>query len=208
MPLTTVVASNRTLSSLPTVMAPDRQDSIVDDVVVRAVEPRPPLFQACEQAPERGFVTFSAFPVDQSVLRPVIGFPDPDPVRLALQIVPHLVNLDDRRWIDRLDLRLRAVPVTVGANPPHDRLGTTPEQATDGIERQTELVQRDRRLLHLIGCAIAVRARELVSAAPTQPPLLAPRMSGLHHPNAAAARAKRTIFHSASLRLPICSANM
>jgi hypothetical protein len=43
-----------------------------------------------------------------------------------------------------------------------------------------------------------------VSATPTQPSLFASRMSGFHHPHATAARAKRTIFHSASPRLPTC----
>lgn len=42
MPLMTVVAFQPDAFILANVMAPDRQDSVVDGVVVRAVEPRPP----------------------------------------------------------------------------------------------------------------------------------------------------------------------
>ena len=44
----------------------DRQEHVIDRVVVRAVEPRAPARQPLDQALASGFVTTPAFPVHQS----------------------------------------------------------------------------------------------------------------------------------------------
>jgi hypothetical protein len=127
------------------------------------------------------------------------NLPDPDAVRLALHGMPPLVDFDDR---NRFGFRLRAVMINIAAHPPHHRRRTAPEQMADSVEGQTIAVQRNRCLLHLIGCAIAVTTRELVLAPSTQPSLPAPGMPGFHHPHAAAARAKRSFLRSTSPGFP------
>src|SRR3954453_11697515 len=43
----------------------DRQEHVIDGVVIRAVEPGAPAPQALDEAPTGGFVTTAAFPVHQ-----------------------------------------------------------------------------------------------------------------------------------------------
>jgi hypothetical protein len=65
--LTTVVVPQPDAFILIGVMAPDRQDNVIDYTIVCALESRPPLFQAREKAPERSFVTFTALSIDQPI---------------------------------------------------------------------------------------------------------------------------------------------
>lgn len=130
-PLATVVALQSNTLILAHVMPSDRQDIVIDDVVIRAVEPRLPTFQTSEQPSKRFFITTAAFPIDQPILFPIVCFPDPDTVRLALHVMPHLVDFDDRY---RLRFRLRAGMINIDANPVHHRLRTAPEQMTNSVE--------------------------------------------------------------------------
>jgi len=174
-------------------MTTDWQNIVIDHVIIRAVKPRMPAFKTAEQPPKCRFVAVATFPIDQPVIGPVVCFPDPDAVCLAIQIMPHLVDFDD--W-DRFGVRLRTVLIDVAAHPAHHRLRATPEQAADSGERQPVAIQGDRRLLHRFGRLMVITPRELILASPTQPSLLAAGMPGFHHPHAAAARAIGTFLHA------------
>ena len=65
--LTTVVVPQPDAFILIGVMAPGRQDNVIDYTIVCALKSRPPLFQAREKAPERSFVTFTALSIDQPI---------------------------------------------------------------------------------------------------------------------------------------------
>jgi hypothetical protein len=94
----TIVALQTHAFILADVMTSNRQGIIIDRVVVRAVEPGPPSFQAREKAPERGFVTSSASPVDQPILCPIISLPDP--VLLAMQIISSISTIGTGWTVD------------------------------------------------------------------------------------------------------------
>jgi hypothetical protein len=130
-PLATIIALQSDTFILAHVMPSDRQDIVIDDIVIRTVKPRLPTLQTSEQPSERCFIPTSAFPVDQPILFPIVSLPDPDAVCPAVQIVPHLVNLDDRH---RFGFQLWAIMINIAADPPHDRLRTTPEQMTNSVK--------------------------------------------------------------------------
>jgi hypothetical protein len=112
----------------------------------------------------------ATLPVNQPSCRAVVGLPNPDPVVLALQEVPHLIKLNHhciaRRW-------LGAAAIDIAAHPAQHRLCRGAEQVGDGVERQTVTVQADSGASGRFGCAVDFRARELVSAPFAAPSLLA-----------------------------------
>ncbi len=64
-PLTRVVPLDPVRLVLARVKLTDRQDHVVDGVIVGAVEPRPPALQPRDQALGGGCVTTAALPVHQ-----------------------------------------------------------------------------------------------------------------------------------------------
>ncbi len=62
MPLPGVVALDAVGLVLPGIEPPNRQDHLVDGVIVGAIEPGSPALQALDQPPGGGSVTTAAFP--------------------------------------------------------------------------------------------------------------------------------------------------
>jgi hypothetical protein len=67
---------------LPGIELPNRQEHLVDGVVVSAVEPGAPPFQALDEPLGGGNVTTATFPVHQSPCSTIPSLPDPELVRL------------------------------------------------------------------------------------------------------------------------------
>ena len=65
MPLASVVPLDAVRLVLARIELPDRQQHIIDGLVVRAGEPGAPALQALDQALAGDFVTTAAFPVHQ-----------------------------------------------------------------------------------------------------------------------------------------------
>src|SRR4051812_6833218 len=94
MPLASVVPLDAVRLVLTRVELPNRQEHVVDGVIVRAVEARAPARQPLEQALTGGLVTTAAFPVHQLPCRTIPSLPDPERLGLLFQEVPHLIELD------------------------------------------------------------------------------------------------------------------
>src|SRR3954449_6072035 len=56
----------------------DRQEHVIDGVIIRAVKARAPARQPLEQALTGGLVTTAAFPVHQLACSTIPSFPDPE----------------------------------------------------------------------------------------------------------------------------------
>src|SRR4051812_9026579 len=84
MPLTRVVPLDTMRLVLACMELPDRQEHVIDRIVVRTVEPRAPARQPLEQALAGGLVTTAAFPVHQPPCRPIPSLPDPERFGLFL----------------------------------------------------------------------------------------------------------------------------
>src|SRR3954466_3231281 len=78
MPLTRVVPLDTMRLVLACMELPDRQEHVIDRIVVRTVEPRAPARQPLEQALAGGLVTTAAFPVHQPPCRTIPSLPDPE----------------------------------------------------------------------------------------------------------------------------------
>src|SRR5690349_5123067 len=78
MSLTRVVPLDAMCFLLACVELPDRQEHIIDGVIIRAVEPCTPARQALDQALASGFVTTAAFPVHQLPGSTIPSLPDPE----------------------------------------------------------------------------------------------------------------------------------
>ena len=148
MPLTTVVALQRDALVFALVVPSDWQDRVGDHKVIGAEQASAPALQAPVQTAERGFVTVAAFPIDQAAAIPLVGFPDSEFLRLAAEMVLHLIDFDDA---DRLWRGLGAVPVHVPEDPAaHRRRGHAQELAL-ATQGQSIPVERDRRPLRVPG---------------------------------------------------------
>src|SRR5215213_8569242 len=77
MPLAGVVPLNPVRLVLARIELPDRQEYVIDGVVVRTVQARAPARQPLDQALTGGLVTTAAFPVHQSPCRTIPSLPDP-----------------------------------------------------------------------------------------------------------------------------------
>jgi hypothetical protein len=84
MTLLSVVALQSDGLALTLVVAADRQHQWVDDEAVGAKQAHLPAREALEQTPEGPFIAVTAFPVHQTAGAPVVGFPNPDLVRLRV----------------------------------------------------------------------------------------------------------------------------
>jgi len=168
MPLLGVVAFQGDRLALALGMAANCQHQRIDDIGVGAEQAHLPAGEAFEQTPKGSFVTVAALPVNQPARRAVVGLPDL--VRLALQIVPHLIAFDYHRLAER---RLGAAAIDRAAHPAQYRLRRGAEQVGDGVERQTLAVQADRGASGRFGRAVDFRASKLVAAPFAAPPLLA-----------------------------------
>src|SRR3954447_26860197 len=82
--LATVVALQPHAFIFADVMTTDWQNIVIDHVIIRAVKPGMPAFKTAEQPPKCRFVAVATFPIDQPVMGPVVCFPDPDAVCLAI----------------------------------------------------------------------------------------------------------------------------
>src|SRR3712207_1825500 len=83
MPLARVVPLDAMRLVLTGVEAPDRQEHVIDGIMVRAVEPRAPALQSLEQMLAGGLVTTAAFPVHQLPCRTIPSLPDPERLGLS-----------------------------------------------------------------------------------------------------------------------------
>src|SRR5829696_5912061 len=82
MPLAGVVPLNPVRLVLARIELPDRQEYVIDGVVVRTVQARAPALQPLVQALTGGLVTTAAFPVHQSPCSTIPSLPDPERLRL------------------------------------------------------------------------------------------------------------------------------
>src|ERR671912_2112647 len=82
MPLASVVPLDAMCLVLARMELSDRQEHVIDGVLVRAVKPRAPALQPLKQAPAGGLVTTAAFPVHQLACSTIPSLPDPE--RLGL----------------------------------------------------------------------------------------------------------------------------
>src|SRR5215210_7074033 len=102
MPLARVVPLDAVRLVLARMELPDRQEHVINRVIVGAVEPRAPALQPLEQALAGGLVTTPRIP---SPPTPLKHDPKPSRSRVArtfFQIVPHLIKFDHHRPAFRL----------------------------------------------------------------------------------------------------------
>jgi len=82
MSLSGVVALDGVGLVLAGIELPNRQEHLVDGIVVSAIEPGLPALQALDEPLGGGSVTTAAFPVHQSPCSTIPSLPDPQLVRL------------------------------------------------------------------------------------------------------------------------------
>src|SRR3954467_8263426 len=78
MPLTCVVPLDAMCLVLARMELSDRQEHVIDRVVVRTVEPRAPARQPLDEALTGDLVTTAAFPVHQLPCSTIPSLPDPE----------------------------------------------------------------------------------------------------------------------------------
>src|SRR5215217_7664324 len=78
MPLARVVPLDAVCLVLARIELSNRQEHVIDGVVICTVEPRAPARQAFNEALTGGFVTTAAFPVHQLACRTIPSLPDPE----------------------------------------------------------------------------------------------------------------------------------
>jgi len=78
MPLPRIVSLDAVCLVLARIELPNRQEYVIDRVIIRAVEPGAPARQPLDEALTGGLVTTAAFPIHQLPRSTIPSLPDPE----------------------------------------------------------------------------------------------------------------------------------
>jgi hypothetical protein len=102
--------------------------------------------EALDQLLQGRLVTPTTFPVQELAGIRIQGLPDPQLPSLVLEVVPHLVQLQDDRIAS--GLRLLLVLLSKGSEPVEHGLGRDPQEERDAMHGEATQIQEHRVDFH------------------------------------------------------------
>jgi hypothetical protein len=114
--------------------------------LIGAIQLHIPLGKALDHLLQGRLVTPTTFPVQELTGLRIQGLPDPKLPSLVLEVVPHLVQLQDDRFAS--GLRLLVVLLSKGSEPVEHGLGRDPQEERDAMHGEATQIQEHRVDLH------------------------------------------------------------
>jgi hypothetical protein len=119
-----------------------RDDRRIRRPLIRAIQLYIPLYQAIDQLLQGGFVTLTTFPVRELTRVTIESLPDPELAPLLLEIVPHLIQLQDDRFSRGAWLLI--VLCGKGPDPVEHGLSRDPYEERDTMHGNATQIQKHR----------------------------------------------------------------
>jgi hypothetical protein len=114
--------------------------------LICAIQLHIPLGEALDHLLQGRLVTPTTFPVQELPGIRIQGLPDPQLLSRVLEVVPHLIQLQDDRFASRL--RLLVVLLSKGSEPVEHGLGRDPQEERDAMHGDATQIHEHRLDFH------------------------------------------------------------